>query len=113
MIRSGYSMAQGVIIITLIVKHLSVLEDVLWERLLELTWALPTPAWRLWRVESRKLYPMKKADGLRLRALESRKPGNGWWCRALSGRPLPIPTIMVIPSSGLWDCALALVPKNE
>src|SRR6266851_8866586 len=106
MIRSGYSMAQGVIIITLIVKHLSVSEDVLWERLLELTLGLPTPASRLWRVESRKLYRMKKVGGPRLRSLDSRKPGNGWWGRSLSGRPLPILRIRFTRSSGLWDGAM-------
>jgi hypothetical protein len=37
-------MAQSVIIIALILKHLSILEDALWERLLESTLAQPTPA---------------------------------------------------------------------
>src|SRR5712692_9668412 len=105
-------MAQGVIIITLIVKHLSVLEDALWERLLELTWVRPTPASRLWRVESRKLYRTKKVAGLRLRWLDSRKPANGWWGRSLSGRPLPIRRIPCTRSSGSWDAAMTRLAKN-
>src|SRR5260370_21717055 len=105
-IRSGYSMAQGVIIITLIVKHLSVSEDALWERLLELTLVRPTPASLSWRAESRKLYRMKKADGLRLRWLDSRKPGNGWWGRSLSARPLPILSIRFNRSTGVWYASL-------
>jgi hypothetical protein len=37
-------MTQSIIVIALILKHLSILEDALWEKLLELTSAQPTPA---------------------------------------------------------------------
>src|SRR5208337_1542680 len=106
MIRSGYSMDLNVIIIALILKHLSVSEDALWVRLSELTLALPTPAWRLWRAVSLKLSLMKKVAGLRLRWLDSPRPANGWWGRSPNGRPSPILKTRFTRSSGSWDAAM-------
>src|ERR1700710_1378695 len=98
-------MAENVIIKTLTVKHLLRTGGSIWERLLELTSELPTPASQLWRVESRRLYRMKKVAGLRLRSSDSLRPANGWWGRSLSGRLLPILRTRFTRSSGLWDAA--------
>src|ERR1035441_1616115 len=105
-------MAQSVIIIALIIKHLFLSEDALWERLLELTWVLPTPASRLWRGESLRLYRMKKVGEPRLPWLDSPRPANGWWGRSLSGRLLPILRTRFTRSSGLWDGAMTRSAKN-